>query len=133
MEYGTALRIGALARAVGVNVESVRYYQRRGLLPEPKKPAGGIRRYGEADVARFRFVKAAQRLGLSLEEVAVLLSLDDGGQCDDARSLAQNKLAEVRTRLEGLRQVESILVRLIEDCGARRGRVACPVIAALQG
>ena len=71
-----SLTIGAFAKAAGVNVETIRFYQRKGLLPEPDKPYGSIRRYGEADVARVRFVKSAQRLGFSLDEVAGLLRLD---------------------------------------------------------
>ena len=72
------LTIGAVAKAAGVNVETVRFYQRRALLPEPDRPYGSIRRYGSADVARVKFVKAAQRLGFSLDEVAGLMKLDDG-------------------------------------------------------
>jgi MerR family transcriptional regulator, mercuric resistance operon regulatory protein len=79
------LTIGAVAKAAGVNVETVRFYQRRALLAEPDKPYGGIRRYGADDVARVRFVKAAQRLGFSLDEIAGLLQLDDGTHCDEAR------------------------------------------------
>jgi MerR family mercuric resistance operon transcriptional regulator len=81
-----SLTIGAFAKAAGVNVETIRFYQRKGLLPEPDKPYGSIRRYGEADVARVKFVKSAQRLGFSLDEVAGLLRLDDGAHCDEARA-----------------------------------------------
>ncbi|MBA4360338.1 MAG: MerR family transcriptional regulator, partial [Pseudomonas sp.] len=70
-----SLTIGAFAKAAGVNVETIRFYQRKALLPEPDKPYGSIRRYGEADVARVKFVKSAQRLGFSLDEVAGLLRL----------------------------------------------------------
>lgn len=91
-----SLTIGAFAKAAGVNVETIRFYQRKGLLPEPDKPYGSIRRYGEADVARVKFVKSAQRLGFSLDEVAGLLRLDDGAHCDEARVLAEQKLEDVR-------------------------------------
>ena len=90
------LTIGTFAQEAGVSVETVRFYQRRGLLSEPEKSYGSIRRYGPADIARVRFVKAAQRLGFSLDEVAGLLTLDDGVQCDDARQFAELKLADVR-------------------------------------
>jgi DNA-binding transcriptional MerR regulator len=73
-------------------VETIRFYQRKGLLPEPDKPYGSIRRYGEADVTRVRFVKSAQRLGFSLDEIAELLRLDDGTHCEEASSLAEHKL-----------------------------------------
>ena len=81
------LSIGAFAEAAGVNVETIRFYQRKGLLLEPEKPYGSIRRYGGTDVARVRFVKSAQRMGFSLDEVAGLLMLDDGTHCDEAREL----------------------------------------------
>lgn len=126
------LRIGAFAAAAGVNVETIRFYQRKGLLQEPEKPHGGIRRYGEADVARVRFVKAAQRLGFSLDQVKGLLTLDDGTHCQEARQLAEHKLADVRARLSDLHRIESVLATLVDDCGASHGSVSCPLIAALQ-
>ena len=88
------LMIGAFARAAGVNVETIRFYQRRGLLAEPDKPYGGIRRYGEADVARVRFVKSAQRLGFSLDDVAGLLKLADGTHCGAARGRVECPLID---------------------------------------
>ncbi|HDV6208923.1 MerR family transcriptional regulator, partial [Pseudomonas aeruginosa] len=81
------LTIGVFARTAGVNVETIRFYQRKGLLPEPDKPYGSIRRYGETDVTRVRFVKSAQRLGFSLDEIAELLRLEDGTHCEEASSL----------------------------------------------
>lgn len=126
------LTIGAVAKAAGVNVETVRFYQRRALLPEPDKPYGSIRRYEAKDVARVRFVKAAQRLGFSLDEVAGLMRLEDGTHCSEARHLAQERLAEVRARLKDLRRMESLLSALVHECDSARGRVSCPLIAALQ-
>lgn len=124
--------IGAFAKAAGVNVETIRFYQRKGLLAEPEKPYGGIRRYGKADVARLKFVKSAQRLGFSLDEVAGLLRLEDGSHCDEARELAEQKLRDVRARLADLQRIESALAQLVQDCCAGRGTVRCPVIAALE-
>jgi len=126
------LTIGAVAKAAGVNVETVRFYQRRALLPEPDRPYGSIRRYGSADVARVKFVKAAQRLGFSLDEVAGLMKLDDGTHCSEARLLAEGKLADVRGKLKDLRRIESLLSGLVRECGSTRGRVSCPLIDALQ-
>ena len=126
-----SLTIGAVAKAAGVNVETVRFYQRRALLPEPEKPYGGIRRYAAKDVARVRFVKAAQRLGFSLDEVAGLLQLDDGTHCDEARQLAEAKLDDVRQKLKDLRRLESALDALVRDCCTRRGKLWCPLIATL--
>lgn len=127
-----SLTIGMFAKAAGVNVETLRFYQRRGLLSEPDKPSGSIRRYGQADIARVRFVKAAQRLGFSLDEVAGLLTLDDGTHCDDARQLAELKLADVRGKLADLRRIEKVLAALVRDCCASQGTVSCPLISTLQ-
>jgi MerR family mercuric resistance operon transcriptional regulator len=127
------LTIGAFAREAGVNVETVRFYQRKGLLPEPDKPYGSIRRYGDSDVARVRFVKSAQRLGFSLDEVAQLLRLQDGLHCNEARELAEQKLDDVRARLSDLRRIEQALSRLVRECRALKGKVSCPVIASLHG
>ncbi|MBL8346308.1 MAG: Hg(II)-responsive transcriptional regulator [Rubrivivax sp.] len=126
------MTIGAVAKAAGVNVETVRFYQRRALLPEPNKPYGSIRRYEGRDVARVRFVKAAQRLGFSLDEVAGLLKLDDGTHCDETRRLAEAKLADVRQKLKDLRRMESALAALVRDCRMRRGKLSCPLIDTLQ-
>ena len=128
----TQLTIGAFAKAAGVNVETIRFYQRSGLLREPRKPLGGIRRYGEDDVARVKFVKAAQRLGFTLDEVAGLLTLDDGAHCSEARTLAELKLRSVREKLADLQRMEYALASVVRECRANRGRVSCPLIAALQ-
>lgn len=125
--------IGVLAEAAGVNVETIRFYQRKGLLPEPERPRGSIRHYADADLARVRFIKAAQRLGFSLDEVSELLKLEDGAHCDDARDLAEHKLQAVRAKLADLRSIETALSQLVARCGATRGAVTCPLIASLQG
>jgi len=124
--------ISGLARAAGVNVETIRFYQRRGLLTEPDKPHGGIRRYGEADIARVLFIKAAQRIGFTLGEIFQLLQLDDGTQCSQARAIAEHKLDDVRQRLSDLQRIEAALAQLVDRCASRRGQVNCPLIAALQ-
>ncbi|MDP3004653.1 Hg(II)-responsive transcriptional regulator [Methylotenera sp.] len=126
------LTIGTFAKAAGVNVETIRFYQRKGLLPEPNKPYGGIRRYGKADVSRVKFIKSAQRLGFSLDEIAGLLMLDDGAHCDEARVLAEHKLKNVREKLANLERIEAVLSQLVCECNATRGRVSCPLIASIQ-
>lgn len=128
----TNLTIGAFADAAGVNVETIRFYQRKGLIAEPPRAYGTIRRYAASDVERVKFVKAAQRLGFSLEEIAGLLSLDDGTQCGEARDLAEQKLADVRSRLADLRRIETVLAKLVRDCCATHGTVSCPLISALR-
>ena len=124
--------IGGLAVAAGVNVETVRFYQRKGLMHEPERGYGSIRRYGEVDLARLRFIRSAQRLGFSLDEIGELLKLEDGTRCDEARTLAERKLGDVRQKLVGLQRIELSLTQLIDHCVASGGEVACPIIASLQ-
>jgi len=126
-----SLTVGGFAKAAGVNVETIRFYQRKGLLPEAHKPYGSIRRYGDSDVARVRFVKSAQQLGFSLDEILELLRLQDGTRCSQARILAENKLIGVRQKLTDLTRMESALTSLVKQCSATRGQIACPLIAAL--
>lgn len=126
-----AFTIGRLARAAGVNVETVRYYQRVGLMPVPKKAAGGIRRYGAAEFSRLRFIKTAQGLGFTLEEIADLVKLDDGTRCREAHAIGVHKLAAVRARLRDLRRIERALARLVRRCETHRGAIRCPLIDSL--
>uniref|UniRef100_UPI003F4931E9 Hg(II)-responsive transcriptional regulator n=1 Tax=Cupriavidus taiwanensis TaxID=164546 RepID=UPI003F4931E9 len=133
MENGSEnLTIGAFAKAAGVNVETIRFYQRKGLLLEPERPYGSIRRYGAADVTRVRFVKSAQRLGFSLDEIADLLKLEDGTHCDEASTLAEHKLRDIQGKLADLRRMEAVLTQLVRACHSRRESVSCPLIASLQ-
>jgi len=124
--------IGALAERAGVNVETIRFYQRKRLMPEPKRPQGGIRRYGDAELARLRFIRAAQNLGFSLDEVAELLKLEDGTHCGEARRLAERKLEGVREKLAALSRIESALAGLVARCSSVRGSVKCPLISSLR-
>ncbi len=115
------LTIGALATQAQVNVETIRFYQRKGLMHEPCRPLGSVRRYGAEDLGRVRFIKSAQRLGFSLDEIAQLLTLEDGTHCDEARERAQHKLIEVRAKLADLQRMETALADLVIDvvpCGA---------------
>ena len=126
------ITIGVLAESAGVNVETIRFYQRKHLMPEPRRPEGGIRRYGAADLARLRFIRSAQSLGFSLDEVAELLKLEDGTHCGEARRLAEVRLQDVRERLSHLRHIESALSTLVARCSSARGSVKCPLISSLR-
>lgn len=127
------LPIGTFAKAAGIGVETIRFYQRKRLLPEPKRPPGGIRRYGHADVVRVKFIKSAQRLGFSLDEVAQLLTLEDGTHCSEAAQFAAWHLADVRARLKDLKRMETVLSRLMAQCDSHQRTIACPLIASLHG
>jgi MerR family mercuric resistance operon transcriptional regulator len=123
--------IGALARRSGVHLETIRYYQRRGLIDEPPRPPGGIRRYTEDHVQRLRFIRHAQELGFSLDEIGELLKLEDGTHCRQARILGEKKLADVRKKLADLKRIETTLAALVDRCATTKGRVRCPLIASL--
>ena len=127
-----SLTIGSLAEAAMINLETIRFYQRKGLMPEPQRAQGSIRRYAGSDLARVRFIKSAQRLGFSLDEIAELLKLDDGTHCREARKLAELKLVNVREKLADLQRIESVLDQLVDRCASARGAVACPLIASLR-
>ena len=126
--------IGALARAAGVNVETVRYYQRRGLIPQPEKPLGSIRRYTQGDLRRLYFIRSAQKLGFSLTEITQMLRLEDGTNCQEAAALAEQHLKDVRTRLIDLTHIEKVLSELLGACAQNTTQPApvCPLIDALQ-
>ena len=123
-----AMTIGTLARTTGVHVETIRFYQRRGLLPLPKRPPAGVRRYGEEAAARLRFIKRAQDIGFTLGEVAELLRLERG--CRDAHDLATAKLATVERRLADLSRMRKTLRELVVRCEAGQSG-SCPIIEAL--
>ena len=125
--------IGAVAKAAGVNVETIRYYQREGLLEQPSKPPGGVRRYPELAIARVRFIKRAQQLGFTLAEIRRLLVLGDAQTCASARSLAVEKLVLVEARIADLERMRIVLKDLVAQCERRRGRIACPIIETLSG
>jgi MerR family transcriptional regulator, mercuric resistance operon regulatory protein len=127
----THLSIGALADAAGVNVETIRFYQRKGLMALPDRPPGATRRYGEGDLRRLRFIKAAQRLGFSLAEVGELLRLDDHSHCAEAQKIAVQRLADLRRRIADLRRIEARLAEFAARCSAQ-GNVNCPLIGSLR-
>lgn len=125
------MTIGQLATAAGVNVETVRYYQRRELLTTPERQGGGIGRYPRAALTRLRFIRRAQSLGFSLDDVLALLSLEDGQSCSAARRIGEHKLADVRQRLQALQALETALAELVGRCATAKRKVNCPLITAL--
>ena len=128
-----SMTIGRLAKEAGVNIETIRYYQRIGLILAPEKPLRGVRRYGVHDIFRLRFIKRAQELGFVLAEIRNLLTLEDGQSCSAAQALAVQKLEIVESRLADLARMRGTLKELITRCDQRRGKVACPIIETLAG
>lgn len=128
------LTIGRLAARAGVGIETIRYYQRRALLPEPEPTAGSaFRKYPRGLVNRIRFIKRAQELGFTLEEVATLLQLEDGTNRRAIRRVAGARLEQIRERVADLQQMEKALSHLIHRCEQTDQAHSCPIIDALLG
>jgi len=123
--------IGGLAGAAGVGVETVRYYQRRGLLAEPARPQGEVRRYGDADVKRLRFIRSAQAAGFTLAEIKELLDLDSSDDRARARELARARVAAIDTKIAELRQARDALAALAAVCAHKRAG-PCPILGAFE-
>jgi MerR family mercuric resistance operon transcriptional regulator len=128
------MTVGGLAKAGGVGVETVRYYQRRGLLRQPERPVsggsgGGVRRYGDEDVRRLRFIRSAQGAGFTLEQIAELLRLDATDERVQARALARTCLDNLDQRIADLQAARAWLSRLEADC-AHGDAGPCPILAA---
>jgi len=123
------LTIGRLAELAGVNVETIRYYQRIGLVSEPHKPAQGYRVYPPGAVSRIRFVKRAQDLGFTLKEITDLLSLNDG-DCSEARAMAEQKRGVIETRVQDLLRIQGALDSMIAAC--HQSEAACADCALIE-
>ena len=129
----SGIKIGRLAETTGVHLETIRYYQRLGLMPTPERGHGTVRRYGEDAISRLRFIKRAQGLGFSLDEVKLLLNLSVGEHCAETRTFAEQKRRLVERKIADLRGIQAALDKLIRACGTgRRGR-GCPIIESLSG
>ena len=124
------LTIGKLAANAGVNVETIRYYERRGLIDQPVKPKNGYRRYDKTILERILFIKKAQGLGFKLDEIENLLSLSNA-RCSEIQTLAEAKLGDVQLKIRDLRRLETVLADLVRQCNARLDKAHCPIIEVL--
>lgn len=127
------LTIGRLARSAEVGVETVRHYTKMKLLSAPKERAGAYRVYPPQTVARIRFIKRAQQLGFTLQEIAGLLALEDGRDRAAVRKIAGARLAQIEERLADLQSMAGHLRHLLHECEHAQGRMRCPIIAAIAG
>lgn len=128
----SALTISGLALAADVHVETVRYYQRVGLMRKPQRPLGGVRRYERQDLARLQFIRRAKTMGFTLEEIAGLLQLRGKRACAQTRRLTELKLLDVRRKLEELQRLEAELVQLADDCVRAPRGGHCPTLEFLR-
>ena len=127
---GNTLTIGAVARRAGVGVETIRFYQHKGLLTEPPKPDAGFRQYPPDTIDRLRFIQRAKELGFTLAEIGALLQLS-ASECTTTRALTQQKLDAVRTKIADLRAIEAALDKLVATCKSSQPTNSCPIITAL--
>ena len=128
------MRTGELAARAGVNAQTLRYYERRGLLAQPPRSAAGYRSYPDEAVEKLRFVKRAQELGFSLGEIEELLQLAEGGpeDCDAARALAEARGQQLAQRIADLERMQRSLAELVATCELPRARRTCPILTSLQ-
>lgn len=129
------LTIGQVARRSGVGIETVRFYEREGLLAKPARTASGYRQFDENVITRLRFIQRAKELGFTLNEIKELLSLrvDAETSCEDVRARAEAKIADVEDKIKALQRIKKALVRLTRECDARSSDSECPILDALEG
>ena len=127
------LTIGQVARSAGVGVETVRFYERQGLLEEPARKESGYRQYDEDVVARLRFIRRSKELGFSLKEIKQLLALrvDTSTTCAEVRSRAAAKIADIQQKIVALQRIKKALVKLTSVCRGRGPTSECPILDAL--
>ncbi len=129
------LTTSEVARQGGVNLESIRFYERERLLPKPPRTASGYRMFAPDDVRRIRFIKRAQELGFSLKEVKELLALrfDADTNCAEVRQRAEAKLSDIDQKIADLRRMKKVLARLTTACPGRGSTSECPILDSLNG
>ena len=129
---GAELRIGEVAKRAGVSIDTLRYYERLRLLPRPKRTSGGFRLFADQDIERVQFIKQAQELGFSLDEIKGLLATGGAEECRKVRDLLQRKLSELDERLKAMKAFRRVLARHLSACEAelkdQRADACCPVL-----
>ncbi len=128
----SSLKIGDLAREAGVPIDTVRYYEKTGLLPAPRRTESGYRAYEPATVERLRFIRNSKRLGFSLQEIAQLLDLRLPGHRAEVRQTAQEKVNAIDRKIAELTELRGQLVQLVEDCADEKHHPSCPILEALE-
>ncbi|GAB4377219.1 MAG: Zn(2+)-responsive transcriptional regulator [Calditrichia bacterium] len=129
------MKIGQLAKISGVNLETIRFYEKRGLLPEPQRSAGGYRLYDEEDLLRLRFIRRAKDLGFTLKEIGELLELriESTGTCGEVKHLAEHKIQDVERKIQYLQRIRTVLNRLINQCvNEEITAEECPILEAIE-
>ncbi|MFQ5963752.1 MAG: Hg(II)-responsive transcriptional regulator [Candidatus Scalinduaceae bacterium] len=126
------LTIGQLAKETGINIETIRYYERRGLILEPPRRESGYREFPPKYIDRILFIKRAQALGFTLKEICELLAVADGNSaCKDIRKFAEDKVKDIETRIRDLQKIKMVLNDLVKKCLGKRKISGCPIIESL--
>jgi MerR family mercuric resistance operon transcriptional regulator len=127
------MKIGELAKRAKVNIDTIRYYERRQLLRLPDRTLSGYRNYSESDVKRLLFIVHAKELGFTLEEIKALLSLRSGQtNCSQVQQIAKNKAGEIASRIESLSRIRHVLLELAEKCKQEGDGEECPILKSLE-
>ena len=128
-----SLTIGQLAKRADVGVETVRFYERKGILAEPERKPSGYRQYGQEVIERLRFIRRAKELGFTLNEIKELLSLrlDPTTTCADVKSRAESKIDDIQDKIRTLQRMKKALVKVTKACSGRGGTDECPILEAL--
>lgn len=128
-------KIGEVARRADVNKETVRYYEKRGLIPEPDRRRSGYRIFTQRHIDRIRFIKRAQELGFTLSEIKELLELrmDEDTTCSEIKTEAEEKYRDVESKIQDLRRIKETLIDLIDSCSGEGPKGDCPILGALEG
>ncbi len=129
------LTIGQVAERSGIGIETVRFYEREGLLAKPARTSSGYRQFEAEVITRLEFIQRAKELGFTLNEIKELLSLRvaPGTSCDEVRAKAEVKMADIESKIRTLRRMKKALLRLAQECGEKKGSSACPILDALDG
>jgi len=129
------MTIGDVSKQTGIGIETIRFYERKGLIPEPPRTDGGYRIYPEDTVARLRFIRRAKELGFTLSEIADLLFIrgDSGADCGEVREQAIAKITDVARRISDLKRIKKQLETIASECEAGRPLDECPILEALEG
>ncbi len=123
--------ISKLAKELGINVETVRFYEKKGLIVQPEKPIQGYRHYPDETIVRIRFIKRAQELGFTLDEITSLMSLEERS-CAQVQALAEQKLQTIQDKMKDLKRLEKALATLLKQCADNDDKSHCPIIDSLQ-
>ncbi len=133
MLYTSPMKIGELSKQTGVSIDTIRYYEQRGLIPVAVRTASGYRQYETDDISRLRFIVQSKELGFTLEEISQLLALrSDGRSCAEVRAVAEAKAGEIEARIRTLSRMRQILLTLAEQCEQSSDTDPCPILKSLE-